>query len=155
MTMRPRDEIDAQILRELTKNARIPLVALGNRVRLSRNAVKQRIERLERDGVIEGYTLVRGSDADTHDHPISAVLFVYRADRMRGADVLATLAGVPEVIRCDILTGDYDLFVLLEARSVERIKEVWESIAAIPGVKNTVTSLSLSTAIRHSPPAGD
>ncbi|GAB3287684.1 MULTISPECIES: Lrp/AsnC family transcriptional regulator [Pseudoclavibacter] len=155
MTMRPRDEIDAQILRELTKNARIPLVALGNRVRLSRNAVKQRIERLERDGVIEGYTLVRGSDADTHDHPISAVLFVYRADRMRGADVLATLAEVPEVIRCDILTGDYDLFVLLEARSVERIKEVWESIAAIPGVKNTVTSLSLSTAIRHSPPAGD
>ncbi|PPF42109.1 AsnC family transcriptional regulator [Pseudoclavibacter sp. AY1F1] len=155
MTMRPRDDIDAQILRELTKNARIPLVTLGNRVRLSRNAVKQRIERLERDGVIEGYTLVRGSDADTHDRPISAVLFVYRTDRMRGADVLATLAEVPEVIRCDILTGDYDLFVLLEARSVERIKEVWESIAAIPGVKNTVTSLSLSTTIRHSPPAGD
>ncbi|MBF4457218.1 MULTISPECIES: Lrp/AsnC family transcriptional regulator [unclassified Pseudoclavibacter] len=153
MTMRPRDDIDAQLLRELTKNARTPLVTLGNKVRLSRNAVKQRIERLERDGVIEGYTLVRGHDAGSQETPISAVLFVYRSDRMRGSDVLAALAQVPEVTRCDILTGDYDLFVLLEARSVERIKEVWESIAAIPGVSDTVTSLSLSTAIRRSPPA--
>ena len=53
------DVIDKQIMAELTANARIPLVALASRVHLSRNAVKQRIERLERDGIITGYTVVR------------------------------------------------------------------------------------------------
>lgn len=146
-----RDEIDEQILAELTKNARIPLISLGERVRLSRNAVRQRIERMERDGVIDGYTVVRGSRL-ADGGIVSAVLFVYRNDRMRGAAVLAALAAIPEVTRCDILSGDTDLLVRVHARSVERVREIWEQIAALPGVENTVTSLSLSTVIHRAAP---
>ena len=151
MTTGIRDDIDEQILEELTKNARIPLVALGERVRLSRNAVRQRIERLERDGVIDGFTVVRGS-RNRDPSSVSAVLFVYRSDRMRGAAVLAALAAVPEVTRCDILSGDHDLLVRVHAGSVERVREIWEHIAALPGVENTVTSLSLSTVIQRAAP---
>jgi DNA-binding Lrp family transcriptional regulator len=140
------DEIDRRILAELAEDARVPLVTLAARVHLSRNAVRQRIERMERDGVIEGYTLVRGrSEGDARR--VSAVLFVYRVDRMRGGQVLAELAAIPEVVRCDILAGEFDLLVTVQADSMDRVGEVWERIAALPDVANTVTSVALTTVI--------
>lgn len=142
---RPRlDEIDRSILAALTKDARTPLVALAALVHLSRNAVKQRIERMERQGVIAGYTVVSGRSGRS---PVSAMVMVYRADRMRGAGVLAAIAQIPEVRRCDVLSGDFDLLVTLEADSMERVGEIWEAIAALPGVANTVTAVSLTRVI--------
>lgn len=148
--MTVRDPIDERILAELTTNARISLVTLGARVNLSRNAVKLRIERLERSGTIQGYTLVRGS-ASTADR-VSAVLMIDRADRMRGADVIAALAKIPEVVRCDILAGEFDILARIDARSVERVQEIWEQVSAMPSVVNTVTSFSLSTMIDREGP---
>lgn len=140
------DQIDRRILAELAEDARVPLVTLAARVHLSRNAVRQRMERMERDGAIAGYTIVRGHAAD-EPRPVSAMLLVYRADRMRGAQVLAELRGIPEVVRCDILAGEFDLLVTLEGDSMDRIGEVWERIAALPDVADTVTAVSLATVI--------
>lgn len=140
------DEIDRRILAELAVDARLPLVTLAARVHLSRNAVRQRMERMERDGVIAGYTVVRGHPVG-EARPVTAMLFVYRADRMRGGQVLAELAAIQEVVRCDVLAGEFDLLLTLQAESMERVGEVWERIAALPDVTNTVTAVSLTTVI--------
>ncbi|KJL32225.1 Lrp/AsnC family transcriptional regulator [Microbacterium sp. NPDC089698] len=138
------DGTDHRILAELTADARVALVELAARVHLSRNAVKQRIERMERDGVIAGYTVVRGAAAARR---VTAIVMVYRTDRMRGAHVVTALERIPEVVRCDILSGEFDLFVTVRADTMDRIGEIWEMIAALPGVENTVTSLSLTRVI--------
>jgi len=138
------DEIDHRILAELTADARVPLVTLATRVHLSRNAVKQRMERMERDGVIDGYTLRRGAGSARR---MTAVVLVYRADRMRGGGVVTELARIPEVVRCDILSGQFDLLVTVVADSMDRIGEIWELIAALDGVADTVTSVSLARPI--------
>lgn len=57
------DRADERILAELTRNARIPHAELAEKVNLSRNAVRQRIERLERDSLILGYTIVAGEES--------------------------------------------------------------------------------------------
>lgn len=146
MAARHLDEIDERLLAELTKNARVSLVTLGERVHLSRNAVRQRVERMERDGVIGGYTVSRGKNR-SGSYPIRANLFVYRADRMRGDAVLSTLRSIPEVVRCDILSGDFDLLVTVEAESAERMQAIWEAISALPEVANTITTLTLATTV--------
>ncbi|MGN8026861.1 Lrp/AsnC family transcriptional regulator [Microbacterium sp. 22242] len=138
------DGTDHRILAELTADARTPLVTLAARVHLSRNAVKQRIERMERDGVISGYTVVRGAASPRR---VTAVVMVYRADRMRGAHVVTALERIPEVVRCDVLSGEFDLLAIVQADGMERIGEIWEEIAALPGVENTVTSVSLARVI--------
>ena len=74
---------------------------------------------------------------------------VYRKDRVRGADVIAVLQSIPEVVLCDVVSGDFDLLVRVEARSLERIQEIWEQIAATPGVTDTVTAMTLSNYIRR------
>ena len=140
------DQIDQRILAELTKNARMSHAELATKVLLSRNAVRQRIERMERQGYIQGYTIVAGPPGPG---PVSAFLMVYRKDRVRGADVISVLRSIPEVVLCDVVSGDFDLLVRLEARSLERVQEIWEQIAAIPGVTDTVTAMTLSSFIRR------
>jgi len=137
------DPLDERILAELSANARIAHAELGAKVNLSRNAVRQRIERLERDGAIQGYTLKLG-ESRRPSSLISAVIFVYRHDRMRGDDVLSTLRSLPEVVQCEVLSGEFDLMLRVNAASPERVHAVWKDIAAMPGVENTLTSFVLS-----------
>ena len=104
-------------------------------VLLSRNAVRQRIERLERQGHIAGCTVVRAG-GDTGG-VVSALVLVYCQDRMRGSDVLAALKRISEVVICEILSGDFDIMVRLEAASLERVRGIREDIAQMPGVRDT------------------
>lgn len=91
---RPPDDIDTRLLEALRANARMSHAALGELVRLSRNAVRQRIEHLERDGHIRGYTIV---EQPPGPEPVVAVLLIHRADRMRGADVITANRGHPRL----------------------------------------------------------
>ncbi|MCF1596577.1 Lrp/AsnC family transcriptional regulator [Streptomyces muensis] len=102
---------------------------------------------MERQGHIAGYTIVRAGE-DTGD-VVSALVLVYRQDRMRGGDVLAALKRIPEVVICEILSGDFDITVRLEAASLERVRVIWEDIAKMPGVRDTVTSLTLSSVVNR------
>ncbi|MEV7619403.1 Lrp/AsnC family transcriptional regulator [Microbacterium sp. NPDC089321] len=144
MERSPLDQTDRTILSALTEDARVSLVALAARVHLSRNAVKQRIERMERQGVIAGYTVVPGRAGAAR---VTATVLVYRTDRMRGGGVIAEIARIPEVKRCDVMSGEFDLLVSLDADSMERIGEIWEILAALPGVENTVTSVTLTRVV--------
>lgn len=113
------DETDVKILHELASDARITHAELAQRVNLSRNAVRQRIERLERDKEIAGYTIRRGGSSSASQ--IAAIIFVYRHDRMRGADVLLALKKVPEIRSCDVMSGEFDLVLRVEANGPDRI----------------------------------
>jgi Lrp/AsnC family leucine-responsive transcriptional regulator len=143
--MRDLDAIDRQLLVRLRANARESHARLGEVVRLSRTAVRQRIERLERDGWIRGYTIVER--ADESPASVSATLLVYRHDRVRGADVISALADISEVRQCDVVTGDFDLMVRVEAPNPERIRQVWQEVASLPGVRDITTAVTLSTVI--------
>lgn len=140
------DPLDERIIAELRLNARAAHAELAAKVNLSRNAVRQRIERLERDGAIQGYTLRTGAGHPSSAH-INAVIFVYRYDRMRGAEVLQALQKMPEILQCDVMSGEFDLMVRVGASSPERVHKVWNEISALSGVENTVTSFVLSSVV--------
>jgi DNA-binding Lrp family transcriptional regulator len=140
------DPLDELIIAQLQLNGRAAHAELAAKVNLSRNAVRQRIERLERDGVIQGYTVRTGEGRQATSN-INAVIFVYRYDRMRGAEVLQALRAIPEVIQCDVMSGEFDLMLRVGAASPQRVHKVWTENAALPGVENTVTSFVLSSVV--------
>ncbi|AHF68073.1 transcriptional regulator [Pseudomonas cichorii JBC1] len=45
---------------------------------------------------------------------------------------------------CEVMSGEFDLMVRIEAVHAERVHLVWKMIAAMPGVENTVTTFVLS-----------
>ena len=142
------DRTDEQILVELKANARISHADLSAKVNLSRNAVRVRIERLEREGFIKGYTILTG-DGGNSQNVTTALIFVYRHDRMRGGEVIHALRKIPEVVACDVMTGDFDLLVRVESPEADRIRQIWQLIAEMPGVRDTLTAFALSSVIRR------
>lgn len=140
------DPIDERILEELRLDARLPTAELARRVSLSRNAVRQRIERLEREGSIAGYTISLGPDVDQGART-SAFMMIYRRDRMRGADVLAAIKAIPEVRSCHIVSGEADVLVEIAADSQERINAIWSQLSGMAGVVDTKTWIVLSPVV--------
>ncbi|MBR8167881.1 Lrp/AsnC family transcriptional regulator [Burkholderia cenocepacia] len=139
------DGLDQKIIDALCADARIPLAVLADRIGLSRQAVRHRIDRLEALKIIAGYTVRLTLPDDTV--PLRAIMLVYRKDRMRGADVLAALERIAEVRDCSVLSGEVDLLVQIEATSHERINEIWSTISALDGVQNMTTCFVLDSVI--------
>ncbi|RTR02985.1 Lrp/AsnC family transcriptional regulator [Halomonas nitroreducens] len=137
------DKFDVQILEELRLNSRLPHAELATRINLSRNAVRTRIERLEASGLIAGYTIIEGKGLNGADEKLVALVFVYRHDRMRSNDILLFLNKIPEAVSCDVMSGEFDIVLRVEARSTERIRQIWKEVSSMDGVRDTLTSISL------------
>jgi len=142
------DAIDRDILDALSADARIPLATLAGKLGLSRQSVRQRIDRLEGLKIITGYTIRRAMPASVEQ--VRAVMLVYRKDRMRGADVTSAIAKIPEVVDCAVLSGEIDLMVRIAAESHERINQIRSEVSAHAGVQNITTCFVLSSLVTRS-----
>jgi Lrp/AsnC family leucine-responsive transcriptional regulator len=116
------DDVDERILALLRRNARMSLRDIAAEINLSPAPVKRRIERMEADGVIAGYTVVL-------DHSRSAQHFEAFAEvRLPpGGDVdvlWEELQTVPEVEQIFTIAGDPDALVRLRVDSVEHLQRV-------------------------------
>ena len=142
MTKRRLDETDRAIIAALRADGRMPVAALAGKVGLSRSAVQERLQRLERDGVIVGYT-VRLSGP-----PPGGSVRAYVIVTLSGPicdQVAPGIARLPEVKRCDSLAGEVDMLLEVETESLEDLSSLRETIAKIHGVKQLRTLPVLST----------
>lgn len=137
------DEIDRQIVALLRGNARSSFQAIGRRVSLSAPAVKRRVDRLERDGVIRGYGAV--VDAGAMGWPTHAIVALYCEGRMAAAEVQAALAGHPEVASAYTVAGEASAIVHVRARDTPDLEQALERIRDTPGIIRTQTQVVLST----------
>ena len=97
------DETHERILRALSADPRLSMSELGRRVGLSAPAVTERVQRLERAGVIRGYRL--DLDPAALGHPIGAWIRV-RPALGQGRTVEKMALDQPEVVECHKITGD-------------------------------------------------
>ena len=144
------DEVDHQLLVLLTENSRRTLAELAAKVNLSPSAVKRRVDRLERSGVITGYTAV--VDHAKAGRPIEAFTEV----RFRGSEDLhqiqATAAELPDVQAVFTTAGDPDALVWLRVSDVARLGHVIELLRRSGRVTGTKTLIVLDTWTRPPEP---
>jgi Lrp/AsnC family transcriptional regulator, leucine-responsive regulatory protein len=144
------DPPDLRILKELQENARLSLAELGRRVGLSAPAVGERLQRLERDGVITGYR----ADVD----PRALGLGLTAVIRVRPApgqlENVAELARrTPEIVECRRITGEDCYIATAHLRDVEHLEEVIDHFVALG---QTTTSIAQSSPVpRRSLDLGD
>ena len=137
------DKFDRKIIEILTDNARISITELSSIINLSRNAVTNRINKLETSGLIKGYTTIFG-DVVADNRLVVAAIMVFRKDRMRDKDVIDYANKVQEIKSCYVVSGEYDIFLLIKAPSQERIHEIWTDVSNLESVKHTETIFVLS-----------
>jgi len=142
---RPLDTIDRGIIALLQENAKRTFADIGGRVGLSSTAVKRRVDRLERDGVIVGY----GARVDPQSlgEGIEALIEVYCADRIAPADVGKTLAGLDEVVSAFTVSGEPDAVIRARVESIADLEKFVERLRRDRNVLRTRTLIVLSTLI--------
>jgi DNA-binding Lrp family transcriptional regulator len=139
MTLTPADEALLSLLRE---NARTSTADIARRLQLSRTTVQSRIERLERLGVIAGYT-VRVGDEFARER-IRALIMVTVLPRQMPA-VVEALRGMREVRSLQSVSGTWDLVAMAVVPTIGDMDALTDRIGVLPGVERTTSSLVLST----------
>lgn len=133
------DETDSAILRSLQADARTTLARVGEAAGLSASSVHERIRRLQRDGVIRGWTLEL--DPRAVGRPVTAFVGV-EAD-VTGGTLAARLRQRPEVDECHSVAGDLSFFLKVRAADTEALLVLVDWIKELPGVRATRTTIVL------------
>jgi DNA-binding Lrp family transcriptional regulator len=137
------DEIDHRIIALLRENARRSFSDIGERVALSAPAVKRRVDRLERDGIIRGYSANVDPAAigwNTH-----AFVELFCEGRMSGDEVRDAVGEYPEVEAAYTIAGAPSAILHLRASDTQHLERALERVRDTPGVSRTQTQVVLST----------
>jgi Lrp/AsnC family leucine-responsive transcriptional regulator len=139
------DGVDRRILEELQREGRLSMAELGRRVKLSAPAVAERVQRLERSGVITGYRAT--VDPRALGYPVAAVVRVAPASRQ--LDRIREIAReTPEVVECHRITGEDCFFLKVHLRSLEELEPLLDRFAPYG---RTTTSLIHSSSVAGRP----
>jgi DNA-binding Lrp family transcriptional regulator len=140
------DRTDRLLLVLLTENARAPVAELARKLGLSRTTVQSRIERLERRGVITGYT---ARLSDEHERGLVRAHVLITAAPKLAARVEAELRKIPELRTLHSVSGHFDMIAIVVASSIGELDERIDGIGALDGVERTMSSIILSTRIQR------
>jgi DNA-binding Lrp family transcriptional regulator len=136
------DALDSRIFDLLVDDARQSVTAIAQRLRVARSTVQERIRRLERTGVVAGYT-VRLGPAATGRRVIAHVAVT--VDPKRSEHVQQTLRKIAGVRTLHTVSGPFDLIALVAAETTAEIDTVLDLVGAISGVERTTSAIVLTT----------
>ena len=137
------DDSDEAILGALKRNARATLAEIGSDVGLSPPAVKRRIDRLERDGVILGYTAIL--DESRLGPRLEAFAELTFAGDTKVGDIGSVAVGMPEVAAVFTIAGDPDAIVHLRVDDVAHLSRAIDRLRRSGRVIGTKTLMVLDT----------
>ena len=137
------DDTDRKIVALLRENARRSFKDIGGKVGLSAPAVKRRVDRLEEEGVIRGYTAV----IDPHAFGWHAEAFVdlFCEGGMSGDAIKRVVEPEPRVASAHTVAGEASAMLHVMAEDTKDLELALERIRDTEGISRTVTEVVLST----------
>src|SRR3954465_11812032 len=141
------DDTDRRIVALLRQNARRSFKDIGNDVHLTAPAVKRRVDRLERDGVILGYTTIVAPPA--FGRHSEACVDLYCDGRMPGEAVKRAVEKEPGVVSAHTVAGEASALLHVRADYPKDLEDPLERIRSTAAIPRTVTEVVLSTLIRR------
>ena len=136
------DPIDQKLLAALRDNGRASTAQLARMVGRSRTSVQSRIARLEKQGVIVGYSVLLAPE-----HELGAVRahVMIKVGPKEARAVTAALRDISQVRLLHSVSGDVDLIAVAVTASVAEMDQVIDRIGVLDGVERTTSSIILST----------
>ncbi len=137
------DDTDRKIVALLRENARRSFKDIGEYVHLTAPAVKRRVDRLESEGVIRGYTAV--VDPRAFGWHAEAFVDLYCEGGMPADAIKQAVEGEPGVKSAHTVAGEASALLHVMARDTQDLEVSLERIRATEGISRTVTEVVLST----------
>ena len=135
------------LLQILKERGRLPTAELAKLTGKSEAEVEKALRRFESDRVILGYQAILDSDKTGHGGVRAVIEVKITPERDGGFDrIAARVARYPEVVSCQLMSGGYDLLIVVEGPDLKRVAGfVAEKLSTIQGVISTATHFQLKT----------
>jgi len=140
------DNLDARLLQALNETPRAGVMELARQLGVARGTVQARLEKLQRRGVVLGFS----PDVDLVAMGYGVLAFLtLEIAQGRLADVVEHLAGIAEVLEVHSITGPGDLHARVVARTNEHLQAVIGSILDVQGIVRTTTHIALTEQLAY------
>lgn len=136
------DAGDRKLIALLKEDARLSTAALARALGVARTTVVERLKRLQKNGIVSGYTVRLHPRVQGRMFRVHVLLEV---DAKRGEAVVKGLREIAQVRAVYSISGAFDSLAFVEGESTEEIDQVLDAIGALAGVVSTQSSLVLST----------
>ncbi|MBU89593.1 MAG: AsnC family transcriptional regulator [Euryarchaeota archaeon] len=136
------DEIDKKIIKVLEDDARTSLRKISELVKVSLGTVSNRVKKMEKNGVIKGYSVIL--DPDQIGWELNVVIGL-RIQKGRLIEIQEKIAKDPRVHGVYDVTGDFDSMVIARAKNRKDLDDLSKNVLSIDGVERSITHLVLNT----------
>ncbi|MEE9388326.1 MAG: Lrp/AsnC family transcriptional regulator [Paracoccaceae bacterium] len=137
-------EKDQMLLALLQGNGRMSVSEIARRLSCSRTAAQMRLQKLERNGVIDGY-FARLSP-EYLQKQVRALVMVKFPPGQRG-QIEEALADIVQVASLYSISGVFDMAAVVSAGSMAELDLILDKMGCLDGVDETMSSIILSTKI--------
>ena len=137
-------EKDHQLIGLLRENGRLSVSEIARRMSASRTAAQMRLQKLERNGVIEGYA-AKLSAAYLENQVRALVMIKFPPGKRR--EIETALSEIPQLTSLYSISGVFDMAGVITAPSMARLDGVIDEIGCLDGIDETMSSIILSTKI--------
>lgn len=140
------DRIDRNILVALGRDGRLSMNDLAEKVGLSKTPVQARVRRLEKDGIIRGYSAVVDRERIGEGH-VAFVQVKLSDTRSAALDAFnKAVQSVAEIEQCHMMAASFDYLLKVRTRDIGSYRRVLgERISALPHVAQTSTFVAMET----------
>jgi len=142
------DDLDKALIGQLQTDARQSVATLARKLRVARTTVQSRLDRLETGGVIAGYTVKLGEEAQ---RPLIRASVLVAIEPRSQAAILSRLRAMPEIERAFTTSGRFDLLLQVAAGNTTALDAVLDSVGGLPGVRSSESLIHLTTRIDRAP----
>lgn len=136
------DEIDKKIIKVLEDEARTSLRKISELVKVSLGTVSNRVKKMEKNGVIKGYSVIL--DPDQIGWELNVVIGL-RIQKGRLIEIQEKIAKDSRVHGVYDVTGDFDSMVIARAKNRKDLDDLSKNVLSIDGVERSITHLVLNT----------
>lgn len=136
------DKLDLQIIQEMIQNAEISYAELGKKLFVSGGTIHVRIKKLEEFNVVKGRRL--SVDLKALGYDVIAFIGIYLEKSSLYDEVATQLKSIPEIVRLNYTTGNYNMFAEIVAKDIQELRLVLhDKLQKIRGIERTETLISL------------
>ena len=140
------DKYDRKILSVLQNDGRISFTELGKRVGLTTTPCIERVRKLERDGLIKGYSARLSAGKLDAGLVVFVQISLDRSSRQSFEQFREAIRKLDEVQECYLVTGSFDFLVKARVRDMAAYRDFLEaSLLTVPGVQESTSIAAMET----------
>jgi len=132
---------DQDLLKLLQENSRRTVSDIAKKMGLSRATVQHKMERLERTGVIQGYTIKINPLLERQN--VSAYVMISVVPKKNNT-IVRQLFSIPQMEMLCTISGQYDMIAKITESTTQTLDQILDQIANLDGVEKTLSHIVLS-----------